>query len=435
MRGVRYGTLSAAVRLFACILTTLLSLALIGCSKEGRIKNYITDLNSENVQIIEEAQNELIRIGPETIEPLSAALHTAVDEDNENTQVNIVNVLINIRDASVSEPLIYAALHGSIGSLSEKAVKISLQNNSDSIRILAEGLWDSDETVRRNAQQNLVLTGESCIGILDNYLQTALKDRNIHVQEGVIYVYSALKSSTTVDSLTQAALYTSDSKIHSQALELLEVLGRVNTSLMIEALGDADANIQQNAVDALMKFRESSTESIAEAALSSQDPNVKRNALAILEKFGDDRALEGFTQYIVTYTSYSSFKKASTDIYISGKILVIDIIKNKVDPMYWKIPEQIRVSAGDPGGAKAIVLLKWGEENVGDNSSDEGQAYELTCNVTVIDIIRKVIIAEKYFRGGEPPFLVYRGDPNMKHYGSSPEEDVLKYILSLVKKQ
>ncbi len=113
------------------------------------------------------------------------------------------------------------------------------------------------------------------------------------------------------------------------------------------------------------------------------------------------------------------------DAYIKGKIITIDKEKNKVDPLYLKLPKELH--ATQPEEVGTIVWLEWGEEKDGTYTDGSG-AYVYTCQVTIIDKSLRAIIGQRIFRGSSPP-AVKTGAGS--RYGSKPTNKIIDYLAYL----
>jgi hypothetical protein len=116
----------------------------------------------------------------------------------------------------------------------------------------------------------------------------------------------------------------------------------------------------------------------------------------------------------------------SENSYIRGKVITVDIGKNKIDQIYFNLPKDM--VAKNPEEVGTIVWLKWEDVRVGTYSPSGDAAYEITCEVTIIDKTEAIIVDKKSFTGTSPPPTMLREGPG---YGSKPTDEVVNYLKSL----
>jgi len=118
--------------------------------------------------------------------------------------------------------------------------------------------------------------------------------------------------------------------------------------------------------------------------------------------------------------------------YITGKIVIINPERKRVDPLHYKLSKELRAQAHEDVGT--VVWLQREEKKVGAYLGG-GSAYQHVWHVTVIDFKRGVITAKQEIRGSEPPDTVYcRSDSPCNASGDEPTSKVLEYLKSLPQK-
>jgi hypothetical protein len=127
---------------------------------------------------------------------------------------------------------------------------------------------------------------------------------------------------------------------------------------------------------------------------------------------------------LAVMSDYSSRKP-----YIKGKIIIIDNQKNKIDHIYYDLPENLR--ATKPENVGTIVLLEWGEDKIGFYASPRSEAIVITCQVTVIDKSIPAIVSKVNFEGPPPPAILKSGESAT---GAMPTQEIVNYLQGLPRK-
>lgn len=122
-------------------------------------------------------------------------------------------------------------------------------------------------------------------------------------------------------------------------------------------------------------------------------------------------------------------RPGSEGAYVKGKILPVNSGDRAVDWFYYEVPETMR--ANSPEEVGTVVLLQWGEDQVGQYGGSGGGAFVRTCHVTVVDHAKREIVGQSQFRGGDPPRTSRRGS---SQHGSYPTEQILSYLRGLPKR-
>jgi hypothetical protein len=137
--------------------------------------------------------------------------------------------------------------------------------------------------------------------------------------------------------------------------------------------------------------------------------------------------LSPFNQRIGEYTAAATTVVEAP--YVKGKILPVNAGDRAVDWFYYEVPEGMR--AATPAEVGTVVLLNWGEQQIGQYGTSGGGAYVRTCRVTVIDHERRVTLDQREFRGGDPPKSSRRGS---SAHGDYPTQQIISYLRGLPKR-
>jgi hypothetical protein len=149
-----------------------------------------------------------------------------------------------------------------------------------------------------------------------------------------------------------------------------------------------------------------------------------------------------FKDHVREYVTVSGLKNPArssphrTQAYLKGKIIPVNKTENKIDDIYYSLPEGLR--ATKPEDVGTIVWLDWGEDKVGHYCSEyipgcfssDDPAIVNTCDVTIIDKSIPAIVVERNFRGSDPPQKTKGGGAS----GSMPTEEIVDYLQNLPKK-
>jgi hypothetical protein len=141
------------------------------------------------------------------------------------------------------------------------------------------------------------------------------------------------------------------------------------------------------------------------------------------------QAIEPFKSHLNEYLLIPELKTITPaeDTYIKGKVITVDTSEIEIDEMtYFKLPEEL--VAQTPEEVATIIWLKWEDVLVGHYTPGGGDAYRITCEVTIIDKEQAAIVGQKTFRGSAPPETVVGTESG---YGERPIEDVVDYIRLL----
>jgi len=108
------------------------------------------------------------------------------------------------------------------------------------------------------------------------------------------------------------------------------------------------------------------------------------------------------------------------------KMVVVDANDKDVDDLHFDLPADLR--AANPGEVTTVVWLQWNKATVGTYEGG-GNAYQWSCNVTVIDKATRTTLGSQQFTGPAPPQTFY-GKAGESRTGDKPTDQVLNYLRS-----
>lgn len=141
-----------------------------------------------------------------------------------------------------------------------------------------------------------------------------------------------------------------------------------------------------------------------------------------------------FMNHVKEYSTISGLKNSvrtsphRMQAYLKGKIITVNKENNRIDNIYFDLPEELR--AAKPEDVGTIIWLKWGENKVGSYTDGE-DAIVNNCHVTIIDKSISAIVDERNFRGSDPPKVKHGSGSDS---GSMPTKEIVNYLQSLPKK-
>jgi hypothetical protein len=125
--------------------------------------------------------------------------------------------------------------------------------------------------------------------------------------------------------------------------------------------------------------------------------------------------------------------------YLRGKMVLIqDAIPEEGPGFIKEVDEEVsafipaELKATGPEDAGTVVVLKWRSDVVGiyhRGNAGAASACAHTCDVRIIDNSLSAVIANQYFRGGDPPREV--GGNRHSYYGSKPVQEIAKWLVGL----
>ena len=108
-------------------------------------------------------------------------------------------------------------------------------------------------------------------------------------------------------------------------------------------------------------------------------------------------------------------------------LIPIDLKSRKVDDLYFDMPADLRSST--PEDVATIVWLEWSEDVIG-KYNDGTPARVHKCEVTVVDKTTFRVIAQRTFRGTEPPKEI-RQNSQWQGIGERPTLPILQFLSSM----
>jgi hypothetical protein len=117
--------------------------------------------------------------------------------------------------------------------------------------------------------------------------------------------------------------------------------------------------------------------------------------------------------------------------YINGKILAIDKTNEVGAPsaVHVALPEELRAQSPEEVGT--VVWVEWKETRFGTYGDSGIVAYRIDADVTVIDAVKKVVIARETFQGGDPPSTAPAGGGPGR--GPRPVAKIVGYLEQLAR--
>jgi len=119
---------------------------------------------------------------------------------------------------------------------------------------------------------------------------------------------------------------------------------------------------------------------------------------------------------------------------LHGKLVVLrkdDPDKGEVDPIQLELdPAHVAASPLEVG---TVIIIERGKEVAGKYEKTGSTGYRRTCDLTLVDVARKVVVARKHLTGDEPDATI-KATGNHDVYGSDPTTTVVAWIDSLAAK-
>ena len=111
---------------------------------------------------------------------------------------------------------------------------------------------------------------------------------------------------------------------------------------------------------------------------------------------------------------------------IRGRVIPVDMRTRNIDEIYFRLPEEIRSVSPDDVGT--ILWLQCGKQDVG-RYEGGAPARVQTCEVTLIDKATFSVVAQRDFRGSEPPEKI--SSKSSEGVGAAPTAEILSYLKGL----
>lgn len=153
-------------------------------------------------------------------------------------------------------------------------------------------------------------------------------------------------------------------------------------------------------------------------------------------QFSDqEKQKDVFRPYIHKYISGPYESAFTSEPYVRGRILSIDIKDSTVDEFtFSKLPEELKARSADEVGT--LLFCEWYSVKEGEYFNEEtdektGDAYRSYANVSIIDLKEKRLIHIRNFKGADPLKATnITGD----FTSMQPMFEVIDYVKSLPRK-
>ena len=109
---------------------------------------------------------------------------------------------------------------------------------------------------------------------------------------------------------------------------------------------------------------------------------------------------------------------------VAGKVMTVDTEAKGIDDLYLQVNADYQPQKPEEVGT--VVWLKWGKESTVRGTANFS-AYRQTCDVTIIDLARRVVLARQSFTG-EHPIIPSHGAANSSFYGNKPIAEIVAFI-------
>ena len=137
-----------------------------------------------------------------------------------------------------------------------------------------------------------------------------------------------------------------------------------------------------------------------------------------------------FQAHVQEYLAMAGPAAPTSEGYVKGKVITVDTKDKSIDYLYFDLPEELQAKTPDEVGT--VVLLQWGEEQVGHYDSPTGPgAYKHTCQVILVDKERKAVVGGRRFVGSDPP---QRKKSSESGYGSKPTSEIVTFLRTVPRK-
>ena len=124
----------------------------------------------------------------------------------------------------------------------------------------------------------------------------------------------------------------------------------------------------------------------------------------------------------------TNLKEDTGAAYINRKLITVDKDTKEIDRLFLKLDKELRPESPEDVGT--VIWLDWGRSTYG-SYTDGAKAYRKTCQITVIDLDKGLIVDRRSFSGSKPPGSKSGGGSRS---GSKPTREVIKYIESYPRK-
>ncbi len=139
-----------------------------------------------------------------------------------------------------------------------------------------------------------------------------------------------------------------------------------------------------------------------------------------------DRMRAAFRPYLSEYLSMPKPRAGEARLSARiGKMVLVDVEEADLDEMHFFTHD----TAETPEEVETVVWLKWGTDRVAMYEGG-GWACRWLCTASVFDRKERGLIAQKDFRGGDPP-SVTTTPSGSSDYGSKPEGEIRAWLAGL----
>jgi hypothetical protein len=114
--------------------------------------------------------------------------------------------------------------------------------------------------------------------------------------------------------------------------------------------------------------------------------------------------------------------------YVRDRVVAVDRSTKKVADLHFRLSAPLK--ALRPGEVGTVVWVECASDSSGVYTDGAG-AFVHRCEVTVVDLARHAAIAQRSFRGSNPPAVKRGAGPR---YGSMPTDEMLAYVENLPRK-
>jgi hypothetical protein len=110
-----------------------------------------------------------------------------------------------------------------------------------------------------------------------------------------------------------------------------------------------------------------------------------------------------------------------------GKMVVLDLKTKDFD---WDVTAELppELKAAKPEEVGTVVQTNWAKTQVQPGYDNGASAYIQECDVVVIDLASRAVIAKQHFQGSDPPQQI---EDSSEGVGSKPTQEVVSYLKGL----
>jgi hypothetical protein len=123
------------------------------------------------------------------------------------------------------------------------------------------------------------------------------------------------------------------------------------------------------------------------------------------------------------------FDVSKDSIVINGKLIVIDLNKNRIDPVFSDLPKRLKPES--PEQVKTVLWIKCNSEYTNLTYTDGTQGLNTKCELTFIDFVNKQFLWRETVTVSAPDYKA-RGS---KPVAPDPNERILQYLEQIAQKE